>query len=152
MGKIIIINYLLLSGISNPIIKAQEIRYDLEKSSVHANLAIDEMITESFQENIVSDKTSMNKTELTISLVKKAVNKLNIVVYTNPVVQMVNIYYRGLLPIKLKLLTINGSIISITEINESSSQLDFSNNLEGIYILEISDRNGNSGIYQITKK
>ncbi len=125
----------------------------ITNNSVQVNWTIGEPITETAISNKVIVSAGFNQLELTVSTsVENIESKIEVLVFPNPTTQYVNIKYDGQLPIKARILSINGTVMSVTELNDQSTQLDFSNNSNGIYLIEITDQSGKSNIYKIVKQ
>lgn len=148
----------ILLGFAFPIIaNAQEVTTtsggSMTNSSIQVNWSIGEIFTESISTNNSALTAGLNQPEIKIStLVENLKNRANISIYPNPTTQFVNIEHDKSVPLKAKISTINGRLISIKEFNEKKFQLDFSNFESGIYIIEIADSSEKSNTYKIVKQ
>lgn len=151
-------NYLLLLGLTVPIItNAQQVVTtscgNMTNSTVHANWTIGETFTETTSNNNLVLTSGLNQPTLNIETsVENIKSKMDVSVFPNPTSQFVNIKYDEQLSINAKIISINGTVLFVSEINDQNNQLDFSNRANGIYILEISDKSGKSNIYRIVKQ
>lgn len=73
-------------------------------------------------------------------------------VYPNPTSYFVNIRYDGKTPIKMRVIDINGTVLSVSEISEQNTQLDFSANKSGLYLIELTNDSHKSNIYRVSKE
>jgi hypothetical protein len=152
------INYLVLLGITIPLItNAQEVITtsggSMADNTVQANWTIGEPITETASNNNAVVTSGFNQPVLTIvSSIENIQTKVELSIFPNPTSQIVNIKYSGQLPVEAKVLSVNGQILSNKKINEASSQLDFSSNAKGIYLIEITEQSGKSNTYRIVKQ
>jgi hypothetical protein len=151
-------NYLLLLGLTVPLItNAQQVVAtsggNMTNNTVQVNWTIGETITETSSTNKTALISGLNQPSLKLETsVENIKDKLNVSVFPNPTSQFVNIKYEGQLPIKSKILSLNGTVLSVSEIKDQNSQLDFSNKANGIYIVEITDKSGKSNTYRIVKQ
>ena len=112
-----------------------------------------ELITETVSNNNAVITSGFNQPVLTIiSSIENIQTKVEISIFPNPTSQIVNIKYSGQLPVVAKVLSVNGQVISNKQINETISQLDFSSNAKGIYLIEITEQSGKSNTYRIVKQ
>jgi hypothetical protein len=157
-NKMIRHNYLILLLLAIPIITyGQQLLTTsggyMTNSKTEANWSIGEVITETSSANETSFTSGLNQPILNIeTLVENIERKLSITISPNPTSQFINIKYIGQLPIKAKLLLLNGVILFNVELKNETSQLDLSKIENGIYIIEITDQVGNSNIYKIVKQ
>lgn len=151
-------NYLILLGLTVPLItNAQQVVTtsggNMTNNTVQANWTIGETITETASTNKSALTSGLNQPTLKIETsVENIKSKINVSVFPNPTAQFVNIKYEGVLPFKAKILLLNGTVLSVSEIKEQNTQLDFSNKASGIYIIEITDKSGKSNTYRIVKQ
>ena len=151
-------NYLLLLGLTVPLItNAQQVVTtsggSMTNNTVQANWTIGETITETASTNKSALTSGLNQPTLKIETsVENIKSKINVSVFPNPTSQFVNIKYEGQFPFKAKILTLKGTILSVSEIKDQNTQLDFSNKASGIYIVEITDKSGKSNTYRIVKQ
>lgn len=73
-------------------------------------------------------------------------------VYPNPTLHFINIQYEGTTPLKLRILDLNGSELSVSEISDQHTRLDFSQNKSGIYLIELTNTSHKSNIYKVIKE
>lgn len=151
-------NYLFLLGLTVPLITtAQQVVAtsggNMANNTVQVNWTIGETITETSSTNKTALTSGLNQPSLKLETsVENIKDKLNVSVFPNPTSQFVNIKYVGQLPLKAKILSLNGTVLSVSEIKDQNSQLDFSNKASGIYIVEITDKSGKSNTYRIVKQ
>ncbi len=151
-------DYLFLIGLSAPVIaNAQEVVTtaggNMANNTIQASWTIGEAFTETTVTNKPVVTAGFNQPILMVETsVENIKSKVNVTVFPNPTSQFVNIKYDGQLPIKAKILSLSGTIISITELKDQTSQLDFSNNVIGVYLIEITDKSGKSNTYRIVKQ
>jgi len=151
-------HYLILLALTIPLItNAQEVVAtsggSMTNDSVQASWTIGETITETISNNKTIVTSGFNQPILKIeSIIEHVKSKINISVFPNPTSLFIYINCNGQLPIKAKVLSINGLVLSITDIKEQTTQLDFSNYVDGVYIIEIINKTGKSNMYRIVKQ
>ena len=151
-------NYFILLGLTVPLItNAQQVVTtsggDMTNNAVQANWTIGETITETATTNKSALTSGLNQPTLKIETsVANIKSKINVSVFPNPTSQFVNIKYDGQLPIKAKVLSLEGTVLSVSEIKDQGFKLDFSNKANGIYIIEVTDKSGKSNTYRIVKQ
>ena len=150
--------YLFLLTLIIPLItNAQEIITtsggSMSDNNVQANWTIGEPITETVTNNNSVVTSGFNQPIFKIvSSIENIQTKFELSIFPNPTSQIVTIKYNGQLPVIAKVHSVNGQILSIKQINEASSQLDFSAKENGIYLLEITEPSGKSNTYRIVKQ
>ncbi len=151
-------HFLILLGFIIPLItNAQEVVTtsggSMSDNNILANWTIGEPITETYSNNNSIITSGINQPLLKIiSSVENIQNKIEFSIYPNPTSQIVTIKYSGQLPVIAKVLSINGQVFSNKQINETSSQFDFSTYAKGIYLIEITEQRGKSNTYRIVKQ
>ena len=76
----------------------------------------------------------------------------DISIFPNPTMQFVNIKLYKRIPLTIKVLSITGDMLYSENVDETSFQVNISNNVNGIYILEIIDKFGKINSYKIVKQ
>lgn len=151
-------NYFIYLGLTiSLMINAQEVVTtsggSLTNNNTVANWTIGETIIETISDNNSSVTSGFNQPGLKITtLVESIKSKIELSIFPNPTFQFVNIKYDGQLPIKARILTIDGKVLSSSEIKKQPLQLDFSDKKNGVYIIEITDKSGISNKYRIVKQ
>jgi len=151
-------HFLILFGFIIPLItNAQEVVTtsggSMSDNNILANWTIGEPIIETYSNNNSIITSGFNQPILKIiSSVENIQTKVEISIFPNPTSQIVNIKYSGQLPVVAKVLSDNGQVISNKQISEPTSQLDFSSNAKGIYLIEIIEPSGKSNTYRIVKQ
>lgn len=149
--------WILLAFVMCSISNAQQVvttaGESMTNNTVQVNWTIGEPITEVSTNGKTTVTPGLNQPLLTIETsVENIKNKIGISIFPNPTSQFINIKYDGLLPAKIKILSINGTVLSIKELKAHTMQLDFSKNENGIYVIEIIDNSAKSNIYRIVKQ
>jgi hypothetical protein len=151
-------NYLIYLGLTiSSMINAQEVITtsggSLKNNNTVANWTIGETIIETISDINATVTSGFNQPGLKITTLAESIkSNVELSIFPNPTSQFVNIKYGGQLPIKARILTIDGKVLSILEIKEQPSQLDFSDKKSGVYIIEITDKSGISNKYRIVKQ
>jgi len=122
----------------------------LKNKATVVNWTIGEVFIETFSKNKVSTTLGFNQPVFSLTSILEK-NKIKLSIFPNPTSQLVHIKFDGKLPSIIKILTIEGKLLSFLEIKEQTLKLDFSKYQNGIYIVEIFDESGYSYSYQIIK-
>ena len=103
------------------------------------------MLTQGFQQGEITVATSVNKLHGL---------SMDVKVYPNPVQNMLNINFKGLInqPARIKLMTLSGKVIFTREINNPSNitRINLNGISPGTYMLKVSI-NGRSKTFKIVK-
>jgi len=151
-------NTLIAIGLALPLfLNAQEIitssGASAFNSSTQVNWIIGEVFTETFSNKTNRVTSGFCQPNLKIILdVKNIKGEVKLFIFPNPATQIVNINYKGQLPADIKVFNIKGEIISNEKINRPSTELNFSGNKKGIYIIEIIEPTGKSNYYRLVKE
>ena len=149
--------FLILLGLTVPIITiAQQVVStsggEMTNNIIQVNWTIGETLTETTSTNNIALTSGLNQPALKIeTLIQNIKSETSISTFPNPTSHFINIKYEGQLPIKAKILSINGNILSTIELEQQTTQLDFSKKVSGVYFIEITDKTGKSNTYKIVK-
>ena len=151
-------NYLIVIGLTIPlIVNAQDVITtnggNMSNNIVNVNWTIGEPIIEMASNTEIVNTSGINQPNLMFeTLVENLRDILEVSLFPNPTPQCLNVSYSGKLPFYVKIISLDGTVISKMEIKDKSSQIDFSKNKCGIYILEIADKYGKTNTYKIVKQ
>ena len=153
LKKTYLILFSLIPLVSNAQLLVTTSSGEMSNNTVKASWTIGETIIETATTNTSALTSGFNQPGMKIATsVENIKNKLKVSIYPNPTSHFVNIKYEETMPLKVKIILLNGNVLSESELKDQNTQLDFSQKVSGIYILEITDKSGKSNTYRIVKQ